>query len=49
MKNELFAGKIELTKLINKLFMYCDQTSMKSLLNEMFNQKNLFDMSSASR
>jgi hypothetical protein len=44
---EIVADKIELTELANKLFMYCDAQQWQQMLDEVFTQKILFDMSSA--
>lgn len=44
---EVVADKIELTELANKLFMYYDTQQWPRMLDEVFTQTILFDMSSA--
>src|SRR5262245_39896991 len=47
MTTDPIADKIELTELVNKLFMYCDAQQWDQLLDEVFTQSIWFDMSSA--
>ena len=46
MKTELIADKIELTELVNKLFMYCDAKQWEKMLSEVFTPVIWFDASS---
>lgn len=43
----ILENKIELTELANKLFMYTDSKDWRRLIEEVFTQNVLFDMSSA--
>lgn len=47
MMTEHIAEKIELTELVNKLFMYCDERRWTELCTEVFTPELWFDMSSA--
>ena len=48
MNETLIADKLELSELTNKLFMYTDALQWGKLITEVFAEKVLFDMSSAS-
>lgn len=47
MTSEQLADKIELTELVNKLFMYCDGRQWPRMLDEVFSETIWFDASSA--